>query len=372
MTEGASPFLQLLKLAQVPTRRAELLRKLVDLYVANSARFNASARGELDAILSALVESAAAEERRAAAERLAPLADAPPALMRRLAQDKIEIAAPVLLHSRALDRASLHAIAGNGDESQRMLIARRADCSGRLAAMLAERGGEDTLIALAQNQRAELDGAAMDVMTARAREWSRLHEPMISRLDLPPLTLTRLYFLVAPALKKEIMLRADIIEAALATGAASANRKSVLVETGDRMDGARTFVRKTLRAGSQQETLLCDLIRSGPSAAFLVAFAHYAGVEIDAARIMLSDRRREALAVACRANGAPRPLFAKLLFGVGKTGKDEAQAARMLDLYLKIPRESADRLMRFWRVRGRAAAPNVQARPQLPHLRAAS
>ena len=103
-----------------------------------------------------------------------------------------------------------------------MLIARREDCSGRLGALLAERGGEETLIALAQNQRARLDGAAMDVMTARTRQYARLHEPMIARLDLPPLTLTRLYFFVAPALKKEILMRADIIEPALAAGAASA------------------------------------------------------------------------------------------------------------------------------------------------------
>lgn len=377
MSEGASPFLQLLKLAKAPARRAELLRQLADMYVASSARLNAGARAEFDAILSALIESAGPEERRAAAARLAPLADAPPALMRRLAEDAVEIAAPVLLHSRALDRPTLHRLARDGEEARRMLIARREDCSGRLGALLAERGGEETLIALAQNQRARLDGAAMDVMTARTRQYARLHEPMIARLDLPPLTLTRLYFFVAPALKKEILMRADIIEPALAAGAASANRKSVLAETGDRMDAARNFVRRSLRAGAPRETFLCDLVRSGPSPAFLVAFAYYAGVEIDAARIMLSDRRREALAVACRAGDAPRPFFAKILFGVGKgdekAEENEAQAARMLDLYMKIPREGAERLMRFWRVRGRGAAPsapNAQHPPQIPHLRA--
>lgn len=363
MTASASPFLQLLNLAKVPTRRAELLRMLVDIYADNTAKFNANSRAELDTILSALVEAAPPDERRTAAERLAPLTNAPPALMRTLAEDTVTIAAPVLMHSRAIDKPTLHQLASEGDDAQLAFIAQRADCSARLNAILAERGGEATLVALAQNQRARLEGGAMDVLTARARKCASLHEPMVARLDLPPLTLTRLYFFVAPALKKELLRRADIIEPILAASAATANRKSVLTENGDRMDGARAFFRKALRRGDASPDLLCDLIKSGPSAAFVVGFAHYAGVELDAARIMLSDRRREALAIACRAAEAPRPVFAKLLFGISKAQEEQAQAARILDLYLNIPHDAADRLMRIWRVRGRAAAPNAQTPP---------
>jgi len=368
MTTGASPFLQLLKLAKAPGRRAELMSKLIDVYVADKTRFNAKARAELDAVLTALIEIAPDDARRTAAARLAPVDDAPPALMRRLAGDAMEIAAPVLSHSRAVDRETLYRLAREGGDARRLLIARRSDCGPTLGALLAEHGNEATLIALAENLRARLDGKAMDALTEAARRRPALHTPMAARPDLPPLTLTRLYFCVAPPLRRDILMRAEIIEPALAAGAASANRESVLTDAGDRLDGARRRVRKALRAGSAPATLLCDLLRAGPasaagragvSGAFLIAFAHYAGVEIDAARAMLGDRRCEALAVAARANDAPRPLFAKLMFGVGRLDEDDAQTARMLDLYMKIPRHGAERLMRFWRVRGRAASPGT-------------
>lgn len=363
MSPSASPFLQLLNLAKVPSRRAELLRMLVDIYAENTAEIRGNSRAELDAILSALVEAAPEDQRRATAERLAPLSNAPPALMRNLAEDNVTIAAPVLMHSRAIDKSTLHEIARTGDDAQLAFIAQREDCSSSLSAILADRGGEATLVALAQNQRADLQGSAMDVLTARARKHASLHEPMVARLDLPPLTLTRLYFFVAPKLKKELLRRTDIIEPILAASAASANRKSVLLESGDRMDGARAFFRKAIHNGKASPDLLYNLLKSGPSSAFVVGFAHYAGVEIDAARIILSDRRREALAIACRANEAPRPFFAKLLFGISKAQEEQAQAARILDLYLNIPNEAAERLMRIWRVRGRTAAPGAQTSP---------
>lgn len=367
MTASVSPILKMLQLAKAPSRRAELVSMLVDVYAANSARFSADVKAEFDVILTTLIDSVSQEDRRAAAERLAPLTNAPPRLMRLFAEDAFEVAAPVLLHSRAIDAPTLHRIARDSEDGRLAFIAQRPDCSASLSDILADRGDEATLVALAQNQRAVLDGSALDVMTVRARKYASMHEPMTARFDLPPLVLTRLYFLVAPHLRKEIMRRADIIDPALAASAATANRKSVLTENGDRLDNARTYMRKTLRGGGVTQSLLCDLLRSGPSPVFLVAFAHYAGVEIDAARIMLADRRREALALACRATETPRPIFAKLLFGLTKLEEEEAQAARILDLYMKIPREAAERLMRFWRVRGRAAAPAAQT----PPLRAA-
>ena len=46
----------------------------------------------------------------------------------------------------------------------------------------------------------------------------------------------------------------------------------------------------------------------------------------------------------------------KVVFGMQRDAQEQNKALRILDLYLKIPQEAAERVMRFWRVRAQAAA----------------
>lgn len=363
MTASASPLTHLTALAKDRARRGALMRALAELFVAGPDRFNGAARDLLDDVLLRLCDAAGPDDRRALAIRLADAPQAPPALMRRLARETLDIAAPVLKRCAALDEKALAAIAANAGEDRLILLAGRALCPPALAAAIAARGGETALLALAENEKARLAPETLDALIAKARRSQALRQAMIARLDLSPQALMQLYFLASPPGRKDILKRAALIEPALAGGAAAANRKAALTSgEGDRLGAARALVRQAVRAGGAQGRLLQDLIEKDQPAAFMIAFAYFAGVDAAAAKTILNDPRGEAQAIACRAADLPRPMFAKILFLKLKSPEGDEAAARMLDLYLKIPRDAADKLMRFWRVRGRTgrAAP---ARP---------
>ena len=110
------------------------------------------------------------------------------------------------------------------------------------------------------------------------------------------------------------------------------------------------------------------------STEFLLAFSHVVGIDTSTAQAILKDKSWESLAIASRAANLERATFAKIVFGLQRDSKEQNKALRILDLYLKIPQEAAERVMRFWRVRSQSAAatsadePQVKRRPKLHEI----
>src|SRR5690606_5183334 len=92
---------------------------------------------QLDDLASPLLAEVSRESRRFAAAALADSAAPPPRLTRQLSRDDTDIAAPLLVHGKALSDAELiTAIALRGLEHAR-LVARRPQLSRELEALLA-------------------------------------------------------------------------------------------------------------------------------------------------------------------------------------------------------------------------------------------
>ena len=195
---------------------------------------------------------------------------------------------------------------------------------------------------------------------------------MTERFDLPPKLLTQMYFFVSSALKREILKRSDLLDPALIDEAVNNNRKKILStavrDVRSEVAAARQYVQDKVNANAVNEALLKELIECRRSTEFLLAFAHHIGVDSSTAQAILKDRTWESLAIACRAAHLERTTFAKIVFGMQKNETDQNKALRILDLYLKIPQEAAERVMRFWRVRAQSAgdAENAaRARPSI-------
>lgn len=362
MTAGASQLKALVEAAKnvSPGKRRELLRAVLDLFMAHPEKFGASALRDVDAILTWAAEAVDAPERRDLANLLAPSAAAPKGLMAWLARDEIAVAEPVLRLSKALSESDLLAIIRDCDPAHLRAIARRRELSEAVSAALVETGDEETLHLLAKNQGARFDAAGMRALIARARRVKTLQDPIAQRFDLPPQLLTQLYFFVSPALKREILKRSDMLDPALIDQAVTVNRKKTLDQALRDLDGAMTpaaqLVIEALKQNDADESLFKALIADRRPTEFLYAFAHYAGVDVSSAQAIVKDRNFEALAVACRAGGLERQTFARIVFGLLKGEGDNAKALRILDLYEKVPADAAERIMRFWRMRTEAAS----------------
>jgi hypothetical protein len=104
--------------------RPTLLRVLTDLYLQRPAHTAEDERYYTELALR-LIEATDLAARAALAERLASYPSAPHAVIERLARDKIEVAAPILEHSRCLTASDLESIAAAHGGAHADLIARR-------------------------------------------------------------------------------------------------------------------------------------------------------------------------------------------------------------------------------------------------------
>src|SRR5579864_8442949 len=102
--------------------RADVLRRVTDLFVTGSDRFNDEQRALFDDVMGRLVDEIESSARAAFGERLAAIAGAPAKVSRALAlDDSIEVAGPLLARSEQLDDETL--IEGAKTKSQEHLLA---------------------------------------------------------------------------------------------------------------------------------------------------------------------------------------------------------------------------------------------------------
>ncbi|MGE0409030.1 MAG: DUF2336 domain-containing protein [Amphiplicatus sp.] len=371
MSGQTSRLKQLIAVAKEDSseKRRDLLREITDVFMAAPDRYTSSEMQHFDVILSKVTEAVEAELRREIAEKLADVASAPKNLIRQLAHDEISVAEPVLKRSRALSEEDLiGVIRQRGQEHMKAITARR-EVTERVSGELVLRGDKDVLVSLASNKGAKISTETMEKLVEHSRAIGELQAPMAGRYDLPAPLLTQMYFFVSSALKKEILRRSDLLDPALIDEAVDSNRQRILSkalhDAQSEIESARQFIRDRIAAGAMNEALLKELIENRRSTEFLLGFSHHVGVDPSTGQRILQDRTWESLAIACRAAGFERSTFAKVVFGMQKNPDEQQKALRILDLYLKIPQEAAERVMRFWRVRAQTST-NEAARRRGP------
>jgi uncharacterized protein (DUF2336 family) len=366
MSGETSRLKQLIAVAKEDSsdKRRDLLREITDVFMAAPDRYTSSEMQHFDVILSKVAESVETALRRELAEKLADVPSAPKGLIRQLAHDEISVAEPVLRRSQALTEEDLVRVIRQRGQDHMKAITQRPEVPETVSSELVQRGGKDVLVSLVQNKGARLNVPTMERLVEQSRTIDELQAPMAKRYDLPPQLLTQMYFFVSSALKKEILKRSEMLDPALIDEAVDSNRQKILekasVEAQYDVENARQFIRERIAANTLNEALLKELIESRRSTEFLFAFAHYAGVDTSTAQRVLQDRSWESLAICCRAAGLERGTFAKIVFGMQRSSDEQHKALRILDLYLKVPQEAAERVMRFWRVRAQAAAGDVK------------
>lgn len=354
---GTSRLKQLIAVAKEGSseKRRDLLREITDVFMASPDRYTSSEVQHFDVILSKVTESVEIALRKEIAEKLADVSNAPKGLIRQLAHDEISVAEPILQRSKVLSDEDLVRVIRQRGQDHMKAITQRTEVPKTVTNELVERGDKEVLVSLAENRGAEFDADTMKKMVEHSRSIEELQTPMANRYDLPPQLLTEMYFFVSSALKREILKRSDMLDPALIDEAVESNRQKILnqamSEAQSDVSEARKFVEDRIQSNTLNESLLKELIETRKSTEFLLAFSHHIGIDTSTSQRIIADRSWESLAIACRATGFERSTFAKIVFGLQKGEDEQNKALRILDLYLKVPQEAAERVMRFWRVR---------------------
>ncbi|MGH2928116.1 MAG: DUF2336 domain-containing protein, partial [Solirubrobacteraceae bacterium] len=280
--------------------------------------------------------------------------------VRGLAADPaIAVARPVLEGSSLLTEEDLLSVAGRHGQEHLMAISRRPSVPEAVSDVIVERGDDATLGVLLGNEGAELSRRAHEAAVDRAGLNPALHEAVVNRRNLPVDLLNEMYFAVEAKLRTKIMERNAEVDPATLEAALAAGRNRMATRDGALPDDYEVAVRD-VRSLVERQALtpkaLASMLRNRESTRFMVALAELAGIDFQTSRVILERRELDALAVVCKAADFERSLF--LTFAVLVLDREDdamGRAREYGDLYAELPRESAQRTLRFWRMRRQTA-----------------
>jgi uncharacterized protein (DUF2336 family) len=274
------------------SRRVDILNRIADLFLYGAERYSPDQISLFDDVIGRLLTVVDIRSRARLAERLAPIANAPAGVIRTLAlDDEIAVAGSVLAHSAQLGERDLVAIARSKSKPHLLAIARRDRLSATVTDALVERGDRDVLTALARNDSARFSTAGCRQLLARTAGPAR------------PAS--------APAFEAKPKDRLPPDEAEIYRSA----RDGKLVETAN-------------------------------------ALSLMSGIPNDAVERALLNPRAEALLVFARAAGLSSITTEAILrLRAADCGMSAEDVAAAMAKFTRLPRDSARRVLSFFRIR---------------------
>jgi uncharacterized protein (DUF2336 family) len=322
---------------------AETMRRVADFFLAGVDRFGEEHVRLFDRVLGRLIVALDDKALAELARRLAPVRNAPPDVIRRLAGNpEIAIAAPVLTRSRQLDDADLVAIATTRSQAHLLAISGRPGLGEAVTEVLAESGDRDVARNLALNPAARFSDGTFAMLIDRAACDAILAEKLGRRPDLPPRLLRSLLLKTTTEVRERLLAVASPefrgeIEQAIAEGSDESN------PTED-AEISRT-VRALHRAGRLDEAQVLAFAENGRMKQALAAIALICDVSIDVVRRLLGGDQPDAALILCQAAGFSWPTARAIIeAGVPKSGR---KAQRVFDDFAPLAPSTAAHIVGF-------------------------
>jgi uncharacterized protein (DUF2336 family) len=342
-------------------RRRDLLRQATETLLAQGPSVSAAEMTAFDDVVESVAAELSAQVRAELSRKIAAAPIPFRRTARRLALDEIEIARPVLEHSRALTQDDLLDVIARKSSDHMMAVTRRDDIGERVSSALVEKGEDRVVVSLLQNQTAQIDEATYERVADRAEKSAALQGPLVRRASVPLHLLSDIYLKVEADLRREILRRYDGVAPAEIDAAFARSRNRVSRALGalpEDFDAARREVEGMALQGTLTPPVLVTLLRQGPEkrTAFVLAFARLADVHHELVDKLVAKADLDALAMLSRGTGFDRALFVTLAMLI--VGKDAPmdRIHEFGELYNAVPPEAAQRAIRFWKMRTKLSA----------------
>ncbi|WP_439815375.1 DUF2336 domain-containing protein [Zavarzinia sp. CC-PAN008] len=289
------------------------------------------------------------------AEKLANSIDAPHELIVLLANDRIEVAHPILLESKVLKDADLIEIVQQRTYQHQLTIAMRKDLSEDVSQALVDTGDEDVIVALLDNPDARITQDTLAYLVEQSERVDRFQNPLVHRPELPAAMARKMCAWVSAALRKFIVthfkLDAQELDDVISETAAEVVWGADLAR--NRPSPVERLVEKLHNAGDLDVAFLYKALARGEVPLFEEGFARLLGVRVLLARRILYEPGGEGLAVACRALYVEGPLFLSLFKLTRKARNSsspvtDAEVEAISAFYDRLTSPAARTVMRHW------------------------
>lgn len=295
------------------TTREEIYLAVASLYRVQGNHLNDRERGLMRDILHRLTHDVEMAIRIALAERLADDTSVPNDLILLLADDTIEVARPVILRSPLLTDEDMLRLIAERDNAHQEAVAARPHIGEAVTEALAKCKAETVLVTLVRNATAKISSSTYEVLVEKSRAIAGLREPMTRRPDLPPVLATKMCDWVSDALKIYIVRNYSIEPTRLDTALVLAENDVKNEPQSSKptpTESAAKLIDKLHTAGQLKAGFLLRVLHQGQIDLFDMAFARLLELPLTELRQNLYERGPKAVALACRAVGIDRCVFA--------------------------------------------------------------
>lgn len=333
-----------------PAAQAELTNAVTDLL---GIELNPRESELLTDVLIALSRQAERDLRAALAERLSVIDKAPLRLILHLANDEIDVAAPVLRNSSVLNDLDLIYIIKAKGPSYWQAIAARGELSSQVIEILAGTKDNDTAVVLTKNERICLTECAIDILGEMAKTNEDIARPLLARPEIPESLARSLYAHVGAELKAYLRTYYDVGDVSVKDAAEdivvefSDSPSSIYMPSKHMVDAAEKFS----LLGMLNMQVMLDTLQRGQIATFIAFFSKYTGVPVGRIHDSLRETCPRGLAVACRALGVQKADFSRIYLMTNRMRSrdriiNQQDMMEVLAYFDKVRPEVARRLVR--------------------------
>ena len=345
-------------------KRLETIKRVTDLFLASAGSFDSEQIKLFDVVLERLVKTieiraiADVSARIALAEmssQLAPVAQSPPSVVRRLAKnDEIAVAGPVLAESARLSTADLVEIAETKGEQHLLAVSGRWWLNEVVTDAILARRYPTVSRRIVNNPGARVSAAGVAIVVAQAESDPELAVETGIRVDLPPELRHQLLSRATEDVRSRLLARAppyvfEEIRSAIAAVAAGVNREMSKARD---FTAAKRFVTLLNANGELNEATLFGFAKQRKYEETVAALAALSQSTVEVIRPLMQSLRDDGVLIPCRVAGLSWETVSAILesrFATGSMGPHELEKIR--GQFARITTENAGRLLRFWQVR---------------------
>jgi uncharacterized protein (DUF2336 family) len=337
--------------------RKRLVAVVSDIFFSDQAILTEYERALITDILHKLIYELAVPVREVLSAHLAGSEAMPRGMLRALADDEIEVAAPILLNNEALlDVELIEVVRHRALEHQLMLAMRRTPIA--VAAEPAIEGGGDLIQDLLDGGDTRLIDVTMAYLIEQSRGVDSFQEPILRREDLSERLAKKMILWILAALRQHILDRFDVDLTALDDGIETAAEELAerLAAERDRRRGDRAgdLAAALKSAGQLTASRLIQALRQGEVSLFIAMLAQLTGLRLPLVRRLLFEPGGEGLVVACRAMGFDKTIVASIYLlcrraRPGDWAADPRELSRVLALFDRVQPAAAHAVLARWR-----------------------
>lgn len=353
-------------------KRLETIKRVTDLFLASAESFNSKQIELFGDVLERLIKTieiraiADVSVRIALAEmssQLAPVPQAPPSVVRRLAgNDEITVARPVLTESACLSTEDLVEIAKTKGEQHLLAMSGRWWLKEVVTDVILARRYPSVSRRIVNNPGARVSAAGFAIVVAQAEADPELAVETGIRVDLPLELRHQLLRSATEAVRARLLSRApphvfEEIRSAIATVSAGINREMSKVRE---FTAAQRLVARLRDNGELKEATLFEFAKRRKYEETVAALAALSHSTIEVIRPLMQSLRDDGVLVPCRVAGLSWETVHAVLesrLATGSMGPHELANAR--SQFGKMTAENARRLLRFWQVRSSPTSSSV-------------